>query len=98
MGDEGTGGQEKRRWRKMLQKLGAVAVRRQLQQSADDDTSDSERSGKQTGSSNPPRQFIDAWYREGRQRARRAKYFRAYALAVLALAAVAAGILFLAVQ
>ena len=85
---------DERRWRKALHKLGMVGVRRHLQHSAADDAARSERPAD--SSSPPPRQFVDAWYREAQQRIQRAKNLRSYVLAILALAIVAAGIVFLA--
>jgi hypothetical protein len=97
MEDERTSGEEDRRWRKALQKLGLVAVRRQLQQFAKGDANDTKPSGIQTRPSNPPHQFVQAWYRKTQQKAQRTENFRAYVLAALALATVAGGIFFLIV-
>ena len=93
-----TSGETERRWRKALQKIGVVAVRQKLQHLIDDDTASTKRSGSRTSLSNPPRQFIDAWYRDAQQQAQRAKNSRAYLLAAIALAMVATGIIFLIVQ
>ena len=92
-----TSGADERRWRKTLKKLGAAAVRRQLQQPVDDVKNDTIRSPTDTGSPDPPRQFVDAWYREAQQKAQRAKNSRTFMLALFALATVAAGIIFLTV-
>ena len=98
MEDKRTIGEEKRRWRKALQKLGLVAVRQQLQQFAKGAANDTEQSGIQTGPSNPPRQFVQDWYRKTQQKAQRSEIIRAYVLAVLVLATVAGGLIFLIVQ
>ena len=92
-----TSGEAERRWRKALRKIGMVAVRQKLQQSIDDDTASTERSSFRTSLSRPPRQFIEAWYRETQQKAQRAKNSRAYLLSIFALAVAAAGIIFLIV-
>ena len=93
-----TGGDAERRWRKALKKIGVVAVRQKLQQSISDNAASTIGSGLRTGLSNPPRRFIEAWYREAQQKAQRVKISCAYLLAGIALAMVVTGIVFLIVQ
>jgi len=89
---------DENRWRKALNALGAVQVRQLLQRPVKDDDPESEESGVVTDASHPSRRFIDAWYRDSHRRRQRTKDVRQYVVAVVALAIVGSGILFLMVR
>jgi hypothetical protein len=86
-----------RRWRDALEGLDAADIRRRLQQSTGDNGGDAPLTGIVREAPHPPRYFVDSWYRESRQRMRRARHARLYVAAVLGLGVVTAGIVFLSI-